>query len=141
MSIKVKIVSPEKVMFAHDADMVVMPGSEGDIAAMPDHAPLMLMLRGGVVDVYEGAAVTNRFFVAGGFADMAPTHCTILADRALRVEDLSVDDAEARLEGLEKSYEAADKMNVPALDILMGKIQSARAEIEAAQSVVPISSI
>lgn len=141
MSIKVKIVSPEKVMFAHDADMVVMPGSEGDIAAMPDHAPLMLTLRGGVVDVYEGAAVTNRFFVAGGFADMAPTHCTILADRALRVEDLSVDDAEARLEGLEKSYEAADKMNVPALDILMGKIQSARAEIEAAQSAVPISSI
>ena len=141
MSIKVKIVSPEKVMFAHDADMVVMPGSEGDIAAMPDHAPLMLMLRGGVVDVYEGQAVTNRFFVAGGFADMAPTHCTILADRALRVEDLSVDDAEARLEGLEKSYEAADKMNVPALDILMGKIQSARAEIEAAQSAVPISTI
>ncbi|ATU71636.1 ATP synthase F1 subunit epsilon [Komagataeibacter rhaeticus] len=141
MSIKVKIVSPEKVMFSHDADMVVMPGTEGDIAAMPDHAPLMLTLRGGVVDVYEGAAVTNRFFVAGGFADMAPTHCTILADRALRVEDLSVDDAEARLEGLEKSYEAADKMNVPALDILMGKIQSARAEIEAAQSAVPISSI
>ncbi|MCE2565009.1 ATP synthase F1 subunit epsilon [Komagataeibacter sp. FNDCF1] len=141
MSIKVKIVSPEKVMFAHDADMVVMPGSEGDIAAMPDHAPLMLMLRGGVVDVYEGAAVTSRFFVAGGFADMAPSHCTILADRALRVEDLSVDDAEARLEGLEKSYEAADKMNVPALDILMGKIQSARAEIEAAQSAVPISTI
>ena len=141
MSIKVKIVSPEKVMFSHDADMVVMPGTEGDIAAMPDHAPLMLMLRGGVVDVYEGQAVTNRFFVAGGFADMAPTHCTILADRALRVEDLSVDDAEARLEGLEKSYEAADKMNVPALDILMGKIQSARAEIEAAQSAVPISTI
>ena len=141
MSIKVKIVSPEKVMFSHDADMVVMPGTEGDIAAMPDHAPLMLTLRGGVVDVYEGAAVTNRFFVAGGFADMAPTHCTILAARALRVEDLSVDDAEARLEGLEKSYEAADKMNVPALDILMGKIQSARAEIEAAQSAVPISSI
>ncbi|WEQ52749.1 ATP synthase F1 subunit epsilon [Komagataeibacter oboediens] len=141
MSIKVKIVSPEKVLFAHDADMVVMPGSEGDIAAMPEHAPLMLTLRGGVVDVYEGDVVMHRFFVAGGFADIAPTHCTILADRALKVEDVSVDDAEARLAALEKSYEEVDKMNVPALDILMDKIQSARAEIEAGQSAIPAMSI
>jgi len=141
MSIKVKIVSPEKVLFAHDANMVVMPGSEGDIAAMPEHAPLMLTLRGGVVDVYEGDVVMHRFFVAGGFADIAPTHCTILADRALKVEDVSVDDAEARLAALEKSYEEADKMNVPALDILMDKIQSARAEIEAGQSAIPAMSI
>ena len=141
MSIKVKIVSPEKVLFAHDADMVVMPGAEGDIAAMPEHAPLMLTLRGGVVDVYEDGAVTHRFFVAGGFADIAPTHCTILADRATGLAELSVDDAEARLAALEKSYEDADKMNVPALDILMGKMQSARAEIDAAQSAVPAMSI
>ncbi|GBQ34699.1 MULTISPECIES: ATP synthase F1 subunit epsilon [Komagataeibacter] len=141
MSIKVKIVSPEKVLFAHDADMVVMPGAEGDIAAMPEHAPLMLTLRGGVVDVYEDGAVTHRFFVAGGFADIAPTHCTILADRATGLAELSVDDAEARLAALEKSYEEADKMNVPALDILMGKMQSARAEIDAAQSAVPAMSI
>ena len=141
MSIKVKIVSPEKVLFAHDADMVVMPGAEGDIAAMPEHAPLMLTLRGGVVDVYEDGAVTHRFFVAGGFADIAPTHCTILADRATGLAELSVDDAEARLAALEKSYEEADKMNVPALDILMSKMQSARAEIDAAQSAVPAMSI
>lgn len=141
MSIKVKIVSPEKVLFAHDADMVVMPGAEGDIAAMPEHAPLMLTLRGGVVDVYEDGAVTHRFFVAGGFADIAPTHCTILADRATGLAELSVDDAEARLAALEKSYEDADKMNVPALDILMNKMQSARAEIDAAQSAVPAMSI
>ena len=141
MSIKVKIVSPEKVLFAHDADMVVMPGAEGDIAAMPEHAPLMLTLRGGVVDVYEDGAVTHRFFVAGGFADIAPPHCTILADRATGLAELSVDDAEARLAALEKSYEEADKMNVPALDILMSKMQSARAEIDAAQSAVPAMSI
>ncbi|RFD20092.1 ATP synthase F1 subunit epsilon [Komagataeibacter melaceti] len=141
MSIKVKIVSPEKVLFAHDADMLVMPGSEGDIAAMPDHAPLMLTLRGGVADVYEGGVVTHRFFVAGGFADIAPTHCTILADRATPVAELSVDAAEERLAGLEKSYEDADKMNVPALDILMNKIQSARAEIDAAQSAIPAMSL
>ena len=141
MSIKVKIVSPEKVLFAHDADMVVMPGAEGDIAAMPEHAPLMLTLRGGVVDVYEDGAVTHRFFVAGGFADIAPTHCTILADRATGLAELSVDDAEARLAALEKSYEEADTMTVPALDILMSKMQSARAEIDAAQSAVPAMSI
>ncbi|MBE7618328.1 ATP synthase F1 subunit epsilon [Gluconacetobacter entanii] len=141
MPIKVEIVSPEKTLFSHTADMVVMPGSEGDIAAMPEHAPLMLMLRGGVVEIYEGDTIAHRFFVSGGFADMTPDHCTILADHATPVADLSATDAQSRLTGLEKSYDEADKMNVPALDILMDKMQSARAEIEAAKSATPEMSI
>ncbi|GBQ86254.1 ATP synthase F1 subunit epsilon [Gluconacetobacter johannae DSM 13595] len=132
MPIEVEIVSPEKVLFSRAVDMAVMPGLEGDIAAMPDHAPMMLLLRGGVVELYQDGAVTDRFFVAGGFADLTATRCTILADQATVLSDLSVDAAQARLAALEASYEAADKMNVPALDLLMEKMQSARAEIEAA---------
>ncbi|GBQ27579.1 ATP synthase F1 subunit epsilon [Gluconacetobacter azotocaptans] len=132
MPIEVEIVSPEKVLFSRAVDMAVMPGLEGDIAAMPDHAPMMLLLRGGVVELYQDGSVTDRFFVAGGFADMTATRCTILADQATALSDLSVDAAQTRLTALEASYEAADKMNVPALDLLMEKMQSARAEIEAA---------
>jgi F-type H+-transporting ATPase subunit epsilon len=132
MPIEVEIVSPEKILFSRAVDMAVIPGLEGDIAAMPDHAPMMLLLRGGVVELHEGGAVTDRFFVAGGFADMTATRCTILADKATALSDLSVEAAQARLKGLEASYDAADKMNVPVLDLLMAKMQSARAEIEAA---------
>ena len=132
MSIEVEIVSPEKVLFSRAVEMAVIPGLEGDIAAMPDRAPMLLLLRGGVVELYENGVVTERFFVAGGFADMTATRCTILADQATALADLSVADAQKRLAGLEASYDAADKMNVPALDLLMAKMQSARAEIEAA---------
>ncbi|ACI51094.1 ATP synthase F1, epsilon subunit [Gluconacetobacter diazotrophicus PA1 5] len=132
MPIKVEIVSPEKVLFSRAVDMALIPGLEGDIAAMPDHAPMMLLLRGGVVELHQDGAVTDRFFVAGGFADMTETSCTILADQATALSDLSVEAAQARLAELEASYDKADKMNVPVLDLLMAKMQSARAEIEAA---------
>ncbi|NVN11293.1 MULTISPECIES: ATP synthase F1 subunit epsilon [Nguyenibacter] len=132
MPIEVEIVSPEKVLFSRAVDMAVIPGLEGDIAAMPDHAPMMLLLRGGVVELHQDGKVTDRFFVAGGFADMTATRCTILADAATALSDLSVEAAQARLQELQASYDAADKMDVPALDLLMAKMQSVRAEIEAA---------
>lgn len=131
MPIKVEIISPEKVLVSRDVDMVVMPGEEGDIAAMPDHAPMMLLLRGGTVTLYEGDNPTDRYFVGGGFADMTPTRCTILADEALAVTEISVDSATARLEALTEAWEAADKSDVARLEGLMSKLQAVRAEIDA----------
>ncbi|MBO1359083.1 ATP synthase F1 subunit epsilon [Acetobacter sacchari] len=131
MPIKVEIISPEKVLVSRDVDMAVIPGEEGDIAAMPEHAPMMLLLRGGTVSLYEGETVTDRYFVAGGFADMTPTRCTILADQAVPVTEISIDSATARLEELTEAWDAADKSDVTRLDGLMAKIQSVRAEIEA----------
>lgn len=130
MPIKVEIISPEKVLVSRDVDMVVMPGEEGDIAAMPEHAPMMLLLRGGTVTLYEGEKATDRYFVGGGFADMTPTRCTILADEAVPVTEISVDAATARLEALTEAWESADKSDVSRLEGLMSKIQSVRAEID-----------
>lgn len=131
MPIRVEIISPEKVLVSRDVDMVVMPGEEGYIAAMPDHAPMMLSLRGGVVSLFEGEIVTDRFFVAGGFADMTATRCTILADSATPVSNISVDDAISRLEDLTNALDLASTADADQVETLIQKMQSVRAEIEA----------
>jgi len=132
MPVKIEIISPEKVLVSRDVEMAVVPGMEGDIAAMPGRAPVMLLLRGGVVDLYEGGKVTDRFFVGGGFADMNGDLCTVLADSATPLSELSADVAAARLAELEAAWESADKNDVALLEGLSEKMQSARAEIEAA---------
>ena len=134
MPIDVEIVSPERRLLARAVDMVVVPGTEGDLAAMPDHAPMIVLLRGGVVALYQRMRVTDRYFVAGGFAEITPERCTILADSAVPVDQLSRQDGEDRLRDAERAYERADRSDVPALEPLLDRMQSARAWIETAEA-------
>ena len=83
-----ELVSPEKLLFAGDVEEVVVPGTEGEFTVLKDHAPLMSTLKPGIVTVGETAGKRTRLFVRGGFADVAPTGLTILADRAVPIEDL-----------------------------------------------------
>jgi len=133
MPIDVEIVSPEKRLLARAVDMVVMPGSEGDLAAMPDHAPMIVLLRGGIVSLHEGNKVTDQFFVAGGFAEITPDRCTILADEATPLAELSRAEGEAKLQEAERAYDVADKSDITTLDPYLDRLQSARAHVEAAQ--------
>ncbi len=132
MPVEVEIVSPERLLLSRAVDMVVMPASEGDLAAMENHAPMITTLRGGVIALHEGGRVTDRFYVAGGFAELTPERCTILANGAVPVSELNRADAEQRLAAAQKAYDEADKMNMEAVDACMDGLQSARAEVEAA---------
>lgn len=87
--IQFELVSPERLLLSRPVDMVVVPGTEGDFGAMPSHAPFISSLRPGVIAVYENGQVTDRLFVAGGFAEVTPERCTVLAERALPVSELS----------------------------------------------------
>ncbi|MBO6037510.1 MAG: ATP synthase F1 subunit epsilon [Acetobacter sp.] len=134
MPVQIEIISPEKVLVSCHVDMAVLPGIDGDIAAMPEHAPVMLLLRGGVVVLYKDDAVTDTYFVGGGFADITPNRCTILADRAVPVKDISIDRATAELEALSQLWEKADKSDVARLNVLQNEILSVQAEIDAGSS-------
>ncbi|MFT8953368.1 MAG: ATP synthase F1 subunit epsilon [Gluconobacter sp.] len=133
MPLRIEIVSPEKRLVDRQVDMAVVPGMEGDIAAMPDRAPLMLQLRGGVVALYEGDKIVDRYFVSGGFADMGAEHCTILADSAQLMSELSADDARDRLRDLETTWAQIEPNDTDAHDRLSREIQSVRAELEAVE--------
>ena len=138
MPVQVEIISPEKLLFRKEVEMAVIPGEEGDIAAMPDHAPIMLLLRGGVVSLYEGGVVTERFFVSGGFADITADRYTILADEALPIKDIVLTEAESRLETLELQLTNVAADDLADIERISRKIQSTRAAIEAAEAAHPI---
>ncbi len=86
--VEFELVSPEKLLLSKGVDMVVVPGEEGDFGVLPRHAPMISAVRPGVIQVYEGNAVTDSIFVAGGFAEVTPARCTVLAEQAVPVGEL-----------------------------------------------------
>ncbi len=126
MPIDLEIVSPARLVLSRSVDMVVMPGYEGDLAAQENHAPMIVLLRGGVISLYDGANVTSRLFVAGGFAEITQNRCTILADDAVPVEDLSADTARRNLQAAEAAWADVDKADINARDGVLDLLQSTR---------------
>lgn len=96
-----ELVSPEKLLFSAEVDMVVVPGTEGDFGILPGHAPFISTVRPGVLDIYEGginaANLKTRIFVAGGFAETADSRLTVLAEEAMPLTELNRARIEARL--------------------------------------------
>ncbi len=94
MPIRCEIVSQDNTLYEGDADIVVIPGTDGIMGILPNHAPLLTTLNFGVVQVRIGNEEEN-FSVAGGVAEIQPDIVTILADRAENVEEIDVERAEA----------------------------------------------
>lgn len=84
-----RLVMPEREVLATEADMVVVPGSEGDFGVLHGHAPLISTVRPGVLEVLQGSKVDKRFIVVGGFAEVTPERCTVLADEAMPFEEVT----------------------------------------------------
>src|SRR5215204_5582214 len=82
-----ELVSPEKIAFSGEAEQVDVPGAEGDFGVFAGHAPLISLLRPGVVTVHAGGEQT-RLVVLGGLAEVGPDGLTLLADVATSIEDL-----------------------------------------------------
>jgi F-type H+-transporting ATPase subunit epsilon len=86
-----ELVSPEKLLVSKPVAMVTVPGGEGDYGVLVGHAPLITTVRPGVIDIYEANdnTVSERIFVAGGFAETTAERCTVLAEEAVPVADLN----------------------------------------------------
>jgi F-type H+-transporting ATPase subunit epsilon len=132
MPVDLEIVSPEKLLLSRPVDMVVIPAAEGEMGVLVNHAPMIVLLRGGIVRLYQGDAVTDRLFVSGGFAEVTPERVTVLADEVFALTELSRAEAERRLAAAQADYDAVDKMDMPALEATMDRMQSARAMLAAA---------
>jgi len=85
-----ELVSPEKMVLSKSAVMVTVPGGEGDFGVLAGHAPVITAVRPGVIEVYaeNDNTITDRVFVAGGFAEVTDKRCTVLAERAQDVASL-----------------------------------------------------
>ncbi len=99
--VQFELVSTARLLVSREVEMVVVPGSEGDFGVLPDHAPMISTVRPGIIEIHEGGAVTERIFVAGGFAEVTGERCTVLADEATPVKDIDRKAAEAQLATLQ----------------------------------------
>jgi F-type H+-transporting ATPase subunit epsilon len=84
------LVSPEKVVFSGEVDQVDVPGSEGDFGVLAGHAPLVSTLRPGILTVMSGGD-RMQVLVVGGFAEVNPDGLTVLADTAMRLDEVDRD--------------------------------------------------
>jgi F-type H+-transporting ATPase subunit epsilon len=86
--VEFELVSPERLLVSESVEMVVLPGVDGDFGVLPGHAATVSSIRPGVLAVFENGSVTSRVFVAGGFAEVTPERCTMLADAAVPLDEL-----------------------------------------------------
>ena len=127
--LRFELVSPERLLRSGEVEMVVVPGAEGNFAALPRHAPLLSQLRPGTLDIYEDREVVARYFVAGGYAQVTPERCTVLADEAMALSEIDRAAVETALkelgEDLEDAKDDAERASVKA------KIAVAEAKLKA----------
>ena len=84
-----ELVSPEKLLLSGDAEIVSIPGTEGDMGVLANHAPVMTSLRPGMVSAKMTGGEEQTFFVRGGFADITPTALTVLAEFAVPKSEMT----------------------------------------------------
>jgi F-type H+-transporting ATPase subunit epsilon len=95
--VQFELVTPERLLLSETVEMVVVPGTEGNFGVLPGHAPLISTIRPGMIEIYEGQAVTRRIFVLSGIAEVTPERCTVLADEAVSPDTLDRGAIEADL--------------------------------------------
>jgi F-type H+-transporting ATPase subunit epsilon len=101
-----EFVSPESVLFSGDVDQVDLPGSEGDLGILADHAPMVTTLRPGIVTIFRGGA-REPVVITGGFAEVGPAGLTLLADRAVARESFDLALLSTEIKDAEEDIAAA----------------------------------
>jgi F-type H+-transporting ATPase subunit epsilon len=97
------IVSPERLLLSDEADMVTVPGADGEFGVLAGHMPLISTLRPGVIDIKGGAiSGDSRFFVLGGFAEVNAVKITILAEEATPIASIDGAALEQRIRNTEE---------------------------------------
>jgi F-type H+-transporting ATPase subunit epsilon len=126
-----ELVSPERQLASEACDMVVVPGEEGDLGILVEHAPVVTLLRPGVVAVYQGDKVEKRFFVVGGFAEVNENGCILLTEEGFDLAETSTEAAERRLDTARRDFDDVTDEG-PARERAAKAVRVAEALVEAA---------
>ena len=131
--VEFELVSPERLLMSRAVEMVVVPGVEGDFGVLAGHAPLISTVRPGIIEVHEDGKITDRIFVAGGFAEVNAERCTVLAEVAMPVGEIDRAKVEQELRDLGDDLAAAK--NDDDRDVLQAKIVIAESKLQAISTV------
>ena len=129
-TLHVDVVSAEEQIYSGEAEFVVLPGIAGELGIYPRHTPLFTQIRPGAVRIkVPGQAEEEFVFVQGGFLEVQPHVVTVLADTAIRAQDL---DEKAALEAKRAAEDAMQhKTSKEEIAIAEAELSSALAQLEA----------
>ncbi len=117
-TIHVDVVSAEEAIFSGEAEFVVLPGMVGELGIYPRHTPLFTQIKPGAVRMrIPGQAQEEFVFVQGGYLEVQPHHVTVLADTAIRGDDLDEAKATEALKHAEEARRnAKDKQEIATVE-------------------------
>ena len=104
-----EIVTPSMVLVSEPVEMVVLPGSDGNIGALPRHSQVMSSLDRGIVDIFNDNKIVSRIMIDGGIAEINETSVTILAERAEKLDKSNKQVLEEKLTGFKAQENDADQ--------------------------------
>ena len=130
LRIHVDVVSAEEMIFSGEADHVVLPGESGELGIWPRHTPLLTRIRPGAVRIKLPDGGEEFVYVSGGMLEVQPTMVTVLADTAIRANDLD----EARAQQAKKAAEELLQKRDSSMDY-------AKAEAELADAIGQLAAI
>ena len=114
-TISFDLVSPENLVFNEEVGMIIVPGKDGDFGVLPGHSKLMSSLRPGRIMIYsEDKNLLKSFFVSGGFAEVNPEKCIILAESVDELNSLDKSSIEKEIEelGSKESKESEEQLSI-----------------------------
>lgn len=125
-----EIVTPERLVYSNDVDMVVVPGSEGDLGILPHHISVFTKIKPGEMKVKNGEE-EEYVAVTGGFLDFSNSKATILADYAIKSDDIEI----AAVEGAMKKAEEAmkEKKNEAGFALAEAELRKAILQLQIAE--------
>lgn len=94
-TIRLEVVTAERVVYSGDVDMVLAPGTEGQLGILPSHSPLLTALTYGELLIRKAGEEDESLAIGGGFMEVLPDRLTVLADSAERAEEIDLERAEA----------------------------------------------
>lgn len=122
------LVSPERSLASQQATSVQIPGADGDMTAMPDHAPTITTLRAGVLSV-SGPEGDVEYVVTGGFAEISAEGTSVLAEKAMPVSEVKAADLDALIAQASEAAAAATPEAKDAADKAVADLEALRAAL------------
>ena len=123
------VVSAEESMFTGVVQELIAPGTLGDLGIMPGHAQLITNLRPGELQYKTEEGTMASLFVSGGILEVQPTVTTVLADTAIRAEDLDEQMAEEARKRAEDALQGKDPEDLD-YEAIQAELEAAKAQIE-----------
>lgn len=130
MPIHVEITSQDRSVYSGEADIVVVPGSAGEMGILPHHSPLLSTLKFGLIKV-RSKGVEEIFTVAGGIVEVLPDQVTILADAAENIEEIDIQRAETARKKAEELLQNAVPQDTDSYLALQAALRRSNLRIDA----------